>query len=138
MGESTIRLQAVRQNLPTVMRFTEEHLDDTGCSLRTRMQIELAVEEIFVNIAGYAYAPGSGDVVICMEITGDPATAVITFTDQGKVFDPLKKEDPDVTLPAEKRQIGGLGIFTVRRFMDNVQYERVGSSNVLTLTKQLV
>ena len=137
MEASSIRLKADKKNLPKVMIFTGRNLDRARCFGKVRMQIELAVEEIFVNIASYAYAPGEGDVDLCMEISGEPAAAVITFTDQGIPFDPLQEEDPDVTLPAAQRRIGGLGILTIKKFMDDVQYERRGDSNVLTIRKTL-
>ena len=137
MGKEEIRLRAEVKNLPEVIRFIERKMKDEGCSMKVRMQVQLAVEEIFVNIANYAYLPGSGDVSVSMEITGDPASAVITFVDQGTPFDPMLKESPDVTLPADKRKIGGLGIFTVKQFMDDVQYEYRDNSNVLTIWKAL-
>ena len=89
------------------------------------------------RIASYAYAPGTGIATVCIEIVDDLPVATIAFSDSGVPFDPLKKADPDVTLPAEEREIGGLGIFMTRKFMDNVTYTYKDGKNVLTLKKNL-
>ena len=100
-------------------------------------QIDVAVEEIFVNIASYAYGDETGKVVLKIKIDNDPKKAVITFMDSGIPYDPLAKEDPDVTLSAEERQIGGLGIFMTKQFMDELEYEYTDGQNVLTLKKNI-
>ena len=136
---NSITLEATVRNLPLIMAFLGERLDAWGCPMRKRMAIELAVEEVYVNIANYAYAPGSGEATMRVELeTSDAArTIVITFIDQGIPYDPLAREDPDVTLPTGKRRIGGLGIFLVKQQMDDVAYEYRDGSNVLTLKKFL-
>ena len=91
------------------------------------MQIDLAVEEIFVNIANYAYRP----------VRENPLEVTLTFLDSGAPYDPLAKEDPDITLDVKDRQIGGLGIFLVKQTMDDVKYEYKNGRNILTLTKNL-
>ncbi len=101
------------------------------------MQIELAVEEIFVNIANYAYAPEIGRATVRVSVSDDPLTVTITFIDRGVPYDPLKRSDPDVTLSAEEREIGGLGIFMTKKVMDEVAYEYKDGQNVLTLKKRL-
>ena len=101
------------------------------------MQIDVAVEEIFVNIANYAYNPDIGSAGITVETQEDPLSVVITFTDGGVPYDPLKKPDPDVTLPAEERQIGGLGIYMVKKSMDDISYDYKDGKNILTLKKNL-
>jgi len=101
------------------------------------MQMDVAVEEIFVNIANYAYAPGVGQARIRIEITGEPRMVQVTFIDSGVPYDPLAKPDPDVTLSAEERQIGGLGIFMVKKSMDNMLYEYKDKQNILTLQKNM-
>ena len=101
------------------------------------MQIELAVEEIFVNIANYAYAPEIGRATVRVSVSDDPLTVTITFIDCGVPYDPLKRSDPDVTLSAEEREIGGLGIFMTKKVMDEVAYEYKDGQNVLTLKKRL-
>ena len=129
--------EAVDASLAAVTAFVKGHLEESGCSLRNQMQIELAVEEIFVNIAHYAYAPGTGRAVIRMEVTDAPALATIIFIDQGTPYDPLAKPDPDVGLSAMEREIGGLGIYLTKKTMDDVRYEYKDGKNILTLMKKL-
>ncbi len=132
-----LEVEATDENLTTVLSFIEDHLDGIDCPPKTRMQIGLAAEEIFVNIAHYAYAPGTGRVTVRMEISENPRQAAITFTDRGVPYDPLAKQDPDVTLSADERDIGGLGIFMTKQVMDDVAYEYRGGQNILTLKKNL-
>ena len=101
------------------------------------MQIDVAVEEIFVNIASYAYAPLTGIAKVRVEISDDPATAVITFIDRGTPYDPLAKKDPDIHASADERSIGGLGIFMTKKMMDEVKYEYRDGENILVLKKKL-
>ena len=132
-----LELEAVRENLPEVQDFVEEHLEAASCPMKARMQIGLAVEEIFVNIASYAYAPEQGKATVRVEVSPDPVTVTVTFLDKGIPYDPLAKQDPDVALPAEERQIGGLGIFMAKQVMDDVAYEYKDGQNILTLKKHL-
>ncbi len=132
-----IELEAKSDNLAKVLAFVDSHLEEAGCPMKTQMQIDVAVEEIFVNVATYAYAPGDGTVRICIKRQKDPASVTITFTDRGVPYDPLKKEDPDITLSAEERSIGGLGIFMVKQTMDDMFYEYKDGQNILTMTKKL-
>lgn len=131
-----LRIEARKENLDQVMAFADSALEESGCPLKTQMQIDVAVEELFVNIASYAYE-GTGEALIRLEVKKDPPQVVITFTDSGSPFDPTKREDPDVTLPADKRQIGGLGIFMARKTMDSMTYARREGRNILTITKNL-
>ena len=101
------------------------------------MQIALAVEEIFVNIAHYAYAPDKGKATVRVEVSEAPVRVTITFIDSGVPYDPLAKEDPDVNLKAEERKIGGLGIYLTKQVMDDVVYEYKDNQNILTLKKDL-
>ena len=130
-------IAATLENLDTVMAFVDQQLEEAGCSMKTQMQIDIAVEEVYVNIAHYAYNPEVGGVTIRVQIEEEPLAVILTFIDKGKPYDPLAKEDPDVTLAAEDRQIGGLGIFMVKKSMDNVSYEYNEGRNVLTLKKNL-
>ena len=132
-----LRIPAVVEKLPELLAFIEQQLEEVGCPLKTQMEIAVAAEEVFVNIASYAYAPGTGIATVCIEIDDDPPVATIAFSDGGVPFDPLKKADPDVTLPAEEREIGGLGIFMTRKFMDDVTYTYRDGPNILTLKKNL-
>ena len=130
-------IAATLENLDTVMAFVDQQLEEVGCSMKAQMQIDIAVEEVYVNIAHYAYNPEVGGVTIRIQIEEEPLAVILTFIDKGKPYDPLAKEDPDVTLAAEDRQIGGLGIFMVKKSMDNVSYEYNEGRNVLTLKKNL-
>lgn len=132
----SLKIKAAVENLDTVIAFIDEQLEAADCPMKTQMQIELAVEEIFVNIAHYAYAPETGMAVISVDISG--SMAVITFEDSGIPYDPLAKPDPDTTLAAEDRGVGGLGIFMVKKSMDDVIYEYREGKNILTLKKGLV
>lgn len=124
-------------NLQQVLGFVEENLEPLGVSPKTMMQISLAVEEIYVNIASYAYAPGTGDAKVDLEVSEDNSEVTITFTDSGKAYNPLEKEDPDITLGAEERQIGGLGVYMTKKAMDEVAYEYKDGNNVFSMKKKL-
>ena len=132
-----LKLEAANENLDRVLAFVDEELEAAGCPQKTQMKIDVAVEEIFVNIANYAYAPETGLAVIGIETKDDPKRVVITFRDWGTLYDPLAKPDPDVTLSAEERQIGGLGIYMVKKSTDDMKYEYVDGQNVLTIVKNL-
>ena len=133
MKEQTIK--AVIDNLNEALAFIDDYLDEAGFPMKKKMQVDLAVEELFVNIASYAYAPGTGDVTIRLELDDDKTKAFMTFIDSGVPYDPLAKEDPDITLSSEERQIGGLGIFLIKKYMDDVIYKFEDGCNKLTLVK---
>ena len=130
-----LEVAADGRELPRVISFIESHLEQAGCPAKTAMQISVASEEIFVNIANYAYGDGKGTATVRAGVTDGVFT--LTFSDSGKPFDPTKVPDPDVTLPAEERGMGGLGIFMTKKITDEVRYERVGGKNVLTLIKKI-
>ena len=132
-----ITVDATLDNLEVVQNFVSEELESQGCSMKVMMQIEIAVEEMYVNIVHYAYNPEIGKATIRCEVTEDPMQVIIQFMDSGVPFDPLAKEDADITLSAEERQIGGLGIFMVKKSMDEVSYEYKEGKNVLTIRKVL-
>ncbi|MCR5774092.1 MAG: ATP-binding protein [Lachnospiraceae bacterium] len=133
-----ITLEARIDNLNQVLDFVNERLEANDCPVKTQIQIDVAVEEIFVNVASYAYTPDVGSVTVCVAVGGDPLEVTISFTDSGIPYDPLAKEDPDVTLSAEQRQIGGLGIYMVKKSMDHVSYEHKDGQNVFTIRKNLL
>ena len=132
-----LEIEATAENLQSVLDFIGSRLDAVECPMKSRMQLDLAVEEIFINIANYAYAPSIGKATVRVEVSDNPITVTITFVDRGVPYDPLKKADPDVTLSAEERQIGGLGIFLTKKIMDDVSYEYRDGQNILTLKKAL-
>lgn len=131
-------VQAIDKNLPQVLAFVDEQLDAADCPKKIKIQIDLAVEEIFVNIAHYAYDPDIGTATVRVDVLGDPPSVDITFIDNGIPYDPLAKEDPNVRLPAKDRKIGGLGIFMVKKNMDDVKYEYIDGHNILTMKKGLI
>ena len=132
-----ITVDATLENLEVVQNFVNEELELQGCSMKVMMQIEIAVEEIFVNIVHYAYNPQVGKATVRCEVTDNPMQVIIQFLDSGIPFDPMAKEDADITLSAEERNIGGLGIYMVKQSMDEVNYEYKDGKNVLTIRKVL-
>lgn len=135
MTELTV--DAVVENLNQVLAFVDERLEALDCPVRTQMQIDVAVEELFVNIAHYAYDSGVGQATVRVETFVDPLRVEITLLDHGVPYDPLAREDPDVTLSAEERGIGGLGIYMVKKSMDEVAYEYRDGRNILRIGKNL-
>ena len=105
--------------------------------VKVQMQLDVAVEELYVNIAHYAYAPGTGEATVSIDITQDPLNVTITFKDSGIPFDPTAKADPDVTLSAQERQIGGLGIYMAKKGTDVMKYEYKDGQNILSISKKL-
>lgn len=132
-----IIIDANTGNLGKVLEFVDNFLEERGCSPKAKMQIDIAVEEIFVNIASYAYGGKKGSALVRVDSVLDPLSAVITFMDGGVRYDPLAKPDPDVTLSAEERPVGGLGIYMVKKSMDKIKYEYKEGKNILTIQKKL-
>ena len=130
-----LTLEAKVANLQQVLDFVDENLKSMRCPMKILMQIDVAVEEIFVNVASYAYTPNTGSVTIRMDLQEKPRAVVITFIDSGIPYNPLAKEDPDVSLSAEERSIGGLGIFMVKKTMDKMEYEYTDKQNILKMYK---
>ena len=135
MKELTIA--ATVENIEAVTDFVNEQLEALDCPMKAQIQIDVAIDELFGNIAHYAYAPEVGDATVRVEAIEDPHAVVITFIDQGVPYDPLAKEDPDVTLSAEERKIGGLGIYMVKKTMDEITYAYKDGQNVLSIKKKL-
>ena len=123
--------------LEIVNTFIQEKLKAVNCSKRARMQLHLAVEEIFVNISSYAYHPDMGQVEVGVDIDGEPPTVTIRFLDQGHPFNPLKQPDADISLSAQDREIGGLGTLLVKKTMDQVNYAYENGKNILTIKKEI-
>ena len=128
-------VDATVDNLSKVLAFIDEQLEANNCPMRVMLEIDVAAEEIFVNVASYAYTSGIGSVAIEVNFEEKPKAVAIRFIDSGIPYNPLEKEDPDVTLPAEKRGIGGLGVFMVKKSMDEVTYEYKDGKNHLTIRK---
>ena len=135
MKELTVA--ATVENIETVTDFVNEQLEALDCPMKAQMQIDIAIDELFGNIAHYAYNPEIGKATVRVEVTEDPLAVVITFIDNGVPYDPLAKADPNTTLSAEEREIGGLGIFMVKKTMDEITYEYKDGQNILAIKKNL-
>ncbi len=123
--------------LPDVQEFFEGLLEQLACPMKTQIAISVAIEEIFVNIAHYAYPKGDGTAVVGFTFDPESRIATLIFRDHGVPFDPLKQEAPDITLSAEERNIGGLGILITRKTMNNVTYRYENGENILTMQKNI-
>jgi anti-sigma regulatory factor (Ser/Thr protein kinase) len=128
-----IVVEAVLQNLPSVLDFVEKHTD--AWPQKMKNHISIAVDEIFTNIASYAYAPETGSATI--RIT-DGEIFTLEFEDSGIPFNPLERDDPDIKLGLDERKIGGLGIFMTKKLMDCVEYRREDGKNILTIKKTVI
>lgn len=120
------------ENLERLTAFVEGVLGNTDTPMKTITQMDVAIDEVFSNIVSYS---GATEVTLTIYIMDNPSAIKLTFVDDGKPYNPLEKDDPDVTLSAEERGVGGLGIFIVKKMMDSLEYERNGEKNQLTLTK---
>ncbi len=132
-----INVEAKIENLTVVSDFLHQITDELICPMGIVMQLEIAIEELFANICYYAYGDDGGSACIQIDVEEDPTAITIAFIDSGKPYDPLAKEDPDTTLSAEDRPIGGLGIFMVKKSMDDITYEYRNEKNILKIKKIL-
>lgn len=135
MKELTI--DATVENIEKVTAFVDEQLEALGCPLKVQMQIDIAIDELFGNIAHYAYNPKVGPATVRVDVLQEPLSVVVTFIDNGVAYDPLAKEDPDVALSADEREIGGLGIYMVKKSMDEISYEYKDGQNILRIKKEI-
>ena len=137
MFRREITAKAVMDSLGTVIAFVESCLEELGVPPRAQVQLTMAVDELFTNIASYAYPDRPGTATVRVETEEQPDAVVLTFLDGGIPYDPLTHADPDVTLSAEERPIGGLGIYMVKKTMDEVSYAYWDGQHVLTIRKYL-
>ena len=128
-------LLAKTEYLDQVLQFVDGLLEENGCTMRAQLELDIAVEELFVNIASYAYRPKEGPVTIQVSFEGNIVS--IVFIDGGKPYNPWEKEDPDISLSAEEREIGGLGIYLVKNTMNQVDYRYENEKNILTIQKDI-
>jgi anti-sigma regulatory factor (Ser/Thr protein kinase) len=135
MKELTIA--ATVENIEVVTDFVNEQLETLDCPMKAQIQIDIAIDELFGNIAQYAYNPDVGDATVRVEVQEEPLAVIITFIDGGVPYDPLSAADPDITLSAEERTMGGLGIFMVKKSMDEITYRYENGSNILSIRKNL-
>ena len=133
MEEITVKAEI--DNIHKVTEFVESILEGADCPAKVCIQISLCVDELFSNIAHYSYPDREGDATVAVEVRNDEKTAEITFCDSGIPYNPLEKEDPDTTLSADERPIGGLGIFLVKKNVDDIIYEYRDGKNVLKIRK---
>ncbi len=132
-----ITITAVVENLSSVLEIVDQELEAAGASMKVQMQVDVAIEELFVNVSRYAYAPETGEVRIQIGFDKQTSALMVTFIDSGVPFDPVAKLDPDITLSAQEREIGGLGIFMAKKNMDSMEYRREDGKNILTVTKRI-
>ncbi len=130
-----LHVNSTVENIPSVKNFVCSELERLGCSERLVMQMKMAVDELFANISFYAYDSEFGPVTVRFDFEEESSSAILTFIDEGKPYNPLEAEEPDVALEGELRPIGGLGIFLVRNLMDDMLYEYKDKRNILTLIK---
>ena len=131
-----LTVEAKVETIERVTDFVNAELEAMDCPMKTQMQIDVAIDEILANVASYAYGTGSGTVTVRMIVQPEPRAVILRFIDDGMPFDPLEKEEPDTTLSVEERPIGGLGIFLVRKTMDEVGYEYRDGKNILQIKKR--
>lgn len=138
--EKKLTVEASLVNLDLVLAFVEKELEAASCPAKIQGQICVALEELYVNIANYAYEGQTGECIICLCIStdGNGKRLELILKDKGKPFNPLDKADPDISLSAEDRPIGGLGIFMVKKIMDEVSYSYQEGFNCLTLVKKWI
>lgn len=132
-----LSIDATVENIAPVTDFVNGELAALNCPGRIQRQIDVAIDELFGNIAQYAYDPAVGPATVRVEVTEEPLAVVITFIDHGVPYDPLAQADPDVHTPLEERQAGGLGVFLVKQTMDDVTYEYKDGQNILKIKKRL-
>ena len=130
-----ITLPAIIENISRVTAFVDEQLEALDCPMKAQIQIDVAIDELFGNIAHYAYAPGTGEAAVRFDFDADTRTVSISFLDSGIPFDPLSQAAPDINAPAEARTVGGLGIYLVRKTMDRVDYRYADGKDILTIQK---
>ena len=135
MKELTIAAKV--ENIEVVTDFVNQQLEALDCPMKAQMQIDIAIDELFGNIAHYAYNPEIGKATVRVEVIEDPLAVTITFIDNGVPYDPLAKADPDTTLSAEERDIGGLGIYMVKKTMDEITYDYQNGQNILRIRKNI-
>ena len=154
MSKKNLKILAVVDNLAQVLENVDAQLETENCPMKIQMQVDIAVEELFVNIANYAYTPDTGDADILIETLNTCPIPEeyrkglsekdlkgkwlrITLSDSGVPFDPLQKDDPDIALSAQERRVGGLGIFMVKKSMDHMYYEYKDGKNHISIIKKL-
>ncbi|MBQ1491784.1 MAG: ATP-binding protein [Blautia sp.] len=136
MREMTV--DATVEQIHAVTQFVNEQLEQLDCPVKVRYQVDVAIDELFGNIARYAYRPGVGPATVRVDVEEDPLSVIITFIDHGMPYDPVSADFVDTThLTAQERPIGGLGVFMVKKTMDNISYSYHDGQNILTIRKEI-
>ncbi len=136
-GNDTLCLPARREAFITLQEWLESIADELGMPQKTRRQLMISADEVFTNIASYGYPKGDGEATVSVEFNMELTELTMTFMDNGVPYNPLEAPPPDVVSSLEERQIGGLGIFMVKKLMDTVEYRREDNCNILVLKKRL-
>lgn len=136
-GEKELTVDATLESIALVTDFVNSELDAKDCSPKARVQIDIAIDELISNIVSYAFPSGNGSFTVRVAFEKSSPTAVLTFLDRGQPFDPLSVSEPDVTSAAEDRPVGGLGVFLIRRLMNDASYEYRDGQNILRLRKDM-
>ena len=132
-----LTLAATVENIETVTEFVNEQMEALDCPMKAQMQIDIAIDELFSNIAHYAYSPETGEATVRFEVVQAPRSVVLTFIDKGVPYNPLSNTDPDTGLSAEERDAGGLGIYIVKKSMDEIAYAYEDGKNILSIRKRI-
>jgi len=132
-----LNISATVENIPVVTAFVDKQLKALDCPVKAKAQIDIAIDEIFSNIARYAYNPEVGEATVRFEVQENPLSVIITFIDGGVPYNPLTTAEPDTGLSAKERSVGGLGLFIVRKSMDDISYSYEGGKNILTVRKNI-
>lgn len=132
----SIKVEAKVENVAQVTNFVDALLEENDCQMKAQMQIDIAIDELFSNISYYAYPDSEGEAEIIVDFLPDDLVS-IAFIDSGVPYNPLEKDDPDVTLSLEEREIGGLGIFMVKKSMEKIDYKYEENKNILTIYKKI-
>jgi len=137
-SDKTITVEASMEYLDKVMSGIEAFLEACDCPMKIAMKILLCVEELYTNVVNYAYDSPGGNCTIELKSLSEETEHGVTICmrDHGMPFDPFAKDDPDITLSAEEREIGGLGIYMVKTIMDTMSYEYKQQENIVTMTKK--
>lgn len=130
-----ITVDATIDNVQTITDFVDERLEEMNCPVKAQMQLNIVIDELCSNVARYAYSDRTGKVTVSVDTVDKPMKVWLTFTDEGVPYNPLAKEDPDITLSAEERKLGGLGIYMVKKMMDEFRYEYKDGKNIVTVCK---
>ena len=133
----TFTLEAIPAKFAEAQEKVQVFLEPVHCSMRTLLGLDMIVEEVFINIASYAYSDGVGTVTIDLSLNEAEDNLTLTFRDTGVPYDPLAKDTPNLSAPAEQRPIGGLGIFLIQEYSDTLSYEYADGENRLTIGKKL-